>query len=98
MNYDEKCREDFKSNPSSCIAWYLMASYAYYKENESLLSDSTFDKMCLYILTNWTTLEHRYKHLVNKESLTAGTGFDVEWNRFPEGFMRTIYSLMEKMK
>jgi hypothetical protein len=93
MNYDNQCRQDFQINKSSCVAWYLMASYLYYREAESLLSDETFDKMCLYMLNNWDTIEHRYKHLVNKESLSAGTGFDIEFNRFPEGLLRIIYQL-----
>jgi len=93
MNYDNQCRQDFQANKSSCIAWYLMASYLYYREAESLLRDETFDKMCLYMLNNWDTLQHRYKYLVNKDSLSAGTGFDIEFNRFPEGLLRVIRQL-----
>ncbi len=95
MNYDEKCRQDFKINKSSCVAWYLLSSYAYYREAESLLSDTTFDKMCKYMLDNWENIQHKYKHLVNKESLTAGTGFDINFNEFPDGLLRIKNQLIK---
>ena len=98
MTCDQKAREDFKINPSSCIAWYLMASYAYYVKDESLLSDETFDKLCKHIYDNWDSLNHKLKHLVPKESLTAGTGFDVEFYKFPNGLLRIIDNLIGEMK
>lgn len=98
MNYDEKCREDFKINKNSCIAWYLMASYAYYVKDESLLSDSVFDKMCLHILTNWDTLEHKLKSFVPKESLSAGTGYNIAFSSFPNGFVAVIENLIRGLR
>lgn len=96
MNYDERCRVDFKTNPSSCIAWYLLSSYAYYVKDESLLSDPVFDKMCLYILTNWDILEHKLKDFVPKESLSAGTGYNIAFSSFPNGFVRVIENLIKE--
>lgn len=96
MNYDERCRQDFKTNPSSCIAWMLMASYAYYCKDEGLLKDETFDKLCLYILNNWDTLEHKLKSFVPKESLSAGTGYNIAFSSFPNGFVRVIENLIEE--
>lgn len=72
--YDTKCREDFKNNSNSCVAWWLISSYAYYREGVSLLQDPTFDKMSKYILDNWNSLEHKHKHLVDYEGLSAGSG------------------------
>jgi hypothetical protein len=46
------------------------------------------------MLDNWDNISHRHKHLVDKESLTAGTGFDVEFNRFPQGLLRVITKLI----
>jgi len=97
MSYDEKCRQDFKINKNSCVAWYLMASYAYYVKDVSLLRDETFDKMCLYILNNWNTLEHKLKNLVPKESLSAGTGYNIAFSSFPYGFVGVIEKLIREM-
>jgi len=72
-----------------------MSSYAYYKLNESLLSDEVFDKMCKWMLENWDNVEHRHKSLVNKESLSAGTGFDIEFNFFAQGLLRVVNSLIK---
>lgn len=94
MYYNERCRQDFKINKNSCIAWYLIASYSYYLRDESLLSDEVFDKMCLHILENWDTLEHKLKHLVSKESLSAGTGYDINFQNFPNGFICLIERLI----
>jgi len=98
MNYNEQCRRDFQTNKSSCVAWYLMASYAYYKQNESLLSDEVFDKMCKWMIENWDSIEHKHKGFINKESLSAGTGFDIEFNFFPQGLLRVINKLIGELK
>lgn len=97
MYYDEKCRQDFKMNKNSCIAWYLMSSYGYYQKDESLLSDPVYDKMCKYILDNWENLNHKLKYLVPKESLHAGTGFNIPFYSFPYGFINIIEGLIKEM-
>lgn len=97
-NYDEKCRQDFRIKPSSCIGWYCAASYAYYVKDESLLSDPVFDKICLHMLTIWDTLEHRLKSFVPKESLSAGTGYNIAFSSFPNGFVSVIESLIKEIK
>jgi hypothetical protein len=96
--YNQRCRDDFKTHPNSCIGWYLISSFAYYKEAESLLGDEVFDKVCVYIYNNWDKLEHKYKYLVPKESLTAGTGFDINFNEYPQGLLRVCYKLIGDMK
>lgn len=96
--YNQKCRDDFKTNPSSCVAWYLLSSYCYYREAESLLSDEVFDRLCKYMYDNWDSLEHKLKYLVDKESLTAGTGYDIQFNNYPQGLLRICHKLMRDMK
>ena len=55
------------------VPWYLMAAYAYYVEDDPILTDSTFDKMAKRILHLWDEIEHFHKHLLNKDMLEAGT-------------------------
>ena len=61
------------------IPYYLMFSYLYYEKNISLIDDAEFDGMCKTLLDKLDTLSHMHKHLVKKESLTAGTGYDIKY-------------------
>lgn len=55
------------------IARYLMSAYAYYEQDEPLISDMEFDKLAKYIRHNYDKLEHVHKHLVTIGDLDAGT-------------------------
>jgi hypothetical protein len=82
-NLDNYVRECFKINPASTFSWFLICSYAYYQRYESLLGDSTFDKMCEYMLKNYDTLEHVNKDLVTKDMLSAGSGYNLRESDYP---------------
>lgn len=60
-------------NNNMLIPWYLMAAYAYYVEDDPILTDTTFDKLAKKILDNWETIEHYHKHFLTKDMLEAGT-------------------------
>ena len=66
-------------NPNMLIPYYLMFSYLYYEKNISLIEDGEFDDMCKTLLEKLDSLTHMHKHLVKKESLTAGTGYDIKY-------------------
>ncbi|MCY1431854.1 hypothetical protein D9M71_478310 [compost metagenome] len=78
FNYDQQAREDFQGNKNTCISWYLLSSYSYYCAYESLLQDTTYDRLCKYILENYERIEHHHKHLVDIEALRAGTGYQIK--------------------
>ena len=59
------------------VPYYLMYSYLYYKENESLVDDTEYDQICKDMLTEWNSIEHFHKHLISKDALDAGTGYDI---------------------
>ena len=69
----------WEQNENMLIPYYLMFSYLYYEKNISLIDDAEFDGMCKTLLDKLDTLTHMHKHLVKKESLTAGTGFDIKY-------------------
>ena len=76
-------------NPNMLIPYYLMFSYLYYEKNISLIDDAEFDGMCKTLLDKIDTLTHMHKHLVKKESLTAGTGYDIKYtNLIKDSAMR----------
>lgn len=55
------------------IAKYLMCSYAYYIDDEPLISDAHFDKLAKFILENWDAIDHPHKKFISKNDLMAGT-------------------------
>ena len=66
-------------NENMLIPYYLMFSYLYYEKNISLIDDAEFDGICKTLLDKLDTLTHMHKHLIKKESLTAGTGYDIKY-------------------
>ena len=69
----------WEQNENMLIPYYLMFSYLYYEKNISLIDDAEFDGMCKTLLDKLDTLTHMHKHLVKKESLIAGTGYDIKY-------------------
>lgn len=70
---DQQAAELFAKNINMMVPWYLMAAYAYYKEDNPIFSDSFFDEMAKTMLAKWDEIEHFHKHLINKDDLAAGT-------------------------
>ena len=69
----------YLTNKNMLVPYYLMFSYAYYKENESLITDSEYDQICQDLITNWNDITHWHKPLLDLESLKAGTGYDIKY-------------------
>ena len=69
----------WEENENMLIPYYLMLSYLYYEQNVSLIDDAEFYKLCKTLLEKLDNLNHMHKHLVSKESLTAGTGYDIKY-------------------
>lgn len=97
-NFDEAVRECFKKNKNSCISFWLVSSYCYYIRHESLMSDEAFDKMSKWVLDNYDLLEHNHKHLITKEMLEAGSGYNLGESDYPtvikvsaEIFIKNLY-------
>lgn len=73
MLLDDTAAKLFNENINMMVPWYLMASYAYYKEDDAILSDGFFDAMGKTMLACWDDIEHYHKHLITTDDLTAGT-------------------------
>ena len=69
----------YQNNPNMLVPYYLMYSYAYYKENESLISDTEYDNICKQIIEKWDNITHLHKSLLTLDALKAGTGYDIEY-------------------
>lgn len=62
---------------------FLMASYLYYHRYESVVPDTEYDQMARDLLGGWDNFEHQHKHLLSKESLAAGTLFNLREEDYP---------------
>lgn len=58
---------------------YLMSSYLYYEEHQTVLEDSEFDAICKELCDHWDEVTHPHKHLTTKEDLEAGTGYAIKY-------------------
>lgn len=83
--YDELMREEFKKNKKSMIGWLLMASWLYYhKPNmEPILGDTTFDKAAKWLYEHFDEVDHKYKSLITKDDLKAGSLYSIGSYDYP---------------
>lgn len=95
--YDNACRECFKINKSSTVSWFLSSSYCYYVHDESILSDTTYDRMCKWMLDNYDSIDHHHKHLVTKEDLLAASGFAIKREDYPTVIQVSCHRFMNDL-
>ena len=73
MTYDQDFLSILNDNINMSVPLYLMASYAYYKDDEPILSDEVFDNLSKVMLKNWSKIKHIHKNSISKKDLEAGT-------------------------
>jgi hypothetical protein len=101
MNYDNKFKQDFKESKKSCYYWLLVSSYGYYHIGDAppLLSDEVFDKACNWLLHNFDDVKHsKLAHLVDKESLTAGSFYHIMDHQYPNWLVRDAQELIRRLQ
>jgi hypothetical protein len=65
-------------NISSTVMRYFTASYQYYVAYEDTgMSDYEYDILCKHLYDNFDLLTPDEQSVLSKESLSAGTGFDI---------------------
>jgi|TARA_B100000214_G_C23771594_1_gene537017 hypothetical protein len=70
---DKIMQEVTDKNPNMMIPWYLMTSYAYYVEDNPLVSDGAFDRLARKLVKEWDKVEHFHKDHIKVDDLKAGT-------------------------
>ena len=70
---DKMCFDTIETNINMTVPWFLMAAYAYYIEDDPILSDAQFDRLVKRMIEHWDTIEHRHKELITLDQLKAGT-------------------------
>lgn len=79
-------------NPNMMVPYYLMASYAYYVEDNPIISDSFFDCIAKDFSKKYDMIEHTHKHLITKDMLEAGT-YIGEYPPIIKGAVKSVRSL-----
>lgn len=69
-------------NNNMLVPYYLILSYIYYEQDDSIVSDSFYDETCAALRLHWHSVEHRHKHLIDKASLKTGSGYYLH-RKFP---------------
>lgn len=75
----------WEKNANMMVPYYLMLSYLYYEKNISLIEDTEFDQLCKNLLEKFDEVKHMHKHLIDKTSLEAGTGYDLKYTNMIKG-------------
>lgn len=96
--YDKEMRRDFKINKGSVIGWLLMASWIYYNKPNSppILSDSVFDNACKWLYDHFDEVNHKYKDLVVRDDLKAGSLFSIPTYSYPQFIIHLAELLTEE--
>lgn len=61
------------ANINMAVPYYLMASYAYYVEDDPIFSDAFYDKLAEIIFKKWNNITHRHRDVIDKDALKAGS-------------------------
>jgi len=83
LELDQFARQVIAKNFNMAVPWYLSASYAYYKEAESIISDEFFDSICRILKMYWSAIDHPHKYLIREDSLDSGTGYYLDYDLLP---------------
>jgi NAD-dependent DNA ligase len=100
MNLDNECLQFVSDNPNLLVPWYIMASYAYYVQDDPIITDALFDRMAKKILKAWDEIDHRHKEYLNEDMLQGGT-YVGDYPPMVEGgvnHLRDIYGSKKLMK
>lgn len=98
MNLDKKAQELLAEKPNLMVPWLLMASYLYYHENESIISDEYYDALSKELLLKWDQVEHPHKHLIEVDDLMAGSLYKLKELDYPSMCRAGALFLMRELK
>jgi NAD-dependent DNA ligase len=60
-------------NINLAVPLYLIAAYAYYIDDDPLVSDDCFDWLAKLLQNHWDEITHHHKKYLSLDSLEAGT-------------------------
>ena len=91
VNYDQHAALVFMENLNMMVPYYLMAAYAYYKQDDPIFSDAFFDNMGKTMLERWDDIEHWHKEYIHNGDLESVT-FLGKYPTRVEGALKSLRS------
>ena len=91
-NYDKVAQDKIDSNINLTVPWYLMAAWAYYEDDNPILSDGYFDNLSRKIMIHWDEIDHMHKDFISKDDLEAGS-FLGKYPSRVEGAVKALRSI-----
>ena len=79
MTITSSYQQRYSLTNNCLVAHYLMHSYLYYELDESIITDGEYDGICKRLLYVYDELKHMHLHLVTKDLLECGSGFNIEY-------------------
>jgi hypothetical protein len=77
------------------VGKYLVACFLYYHCDYSIMSDEEFDSICNLLYDNFDDIKHPHKHLLDKEALKAGSGYQLHLSQYPTIVKSISYCCIE---
>ncbi len=96
--YRHLIMEKTKLLNGALIPMYLIHSYLYYIEEDPIISDSEYDKICKDLLAAYDIQTHGHRHLIDEAALEAGTGFHIAEKSYPYIVKTTALQLLQESK
>ena len=95
--FDEHARQLIDANINMTVPYYLMASYAYYVEDDPIFSDAFYDSLAKQILNNWDMITHWHRDVLSKDALEAGS-FLGEYPSIVQGALKSLRASVKACK
>nr|WP_316651493.1 hypothetical protein [uncultured Gellertiella sp.] len=84
------------ASADTLVPHYLMACYAYYVEDDPLISDQLFDHITKRLINELPALTHPHKDLITMDDLIAGTGYALTYPSIVMGAVRDMRGGLQK--
>lgn len=79
---DRYCCNLLLSNKHMAVPWFILASYAYYVEDDPIITDACYDFVYKFMLTYWKDIVHIHKDVVFTAlgaGSTTGSGYAIKY-------------------
>ncbi len=84
LQLESVCNGAIQTAPRSAVAWWLMASWLYYRRDISMLRDEYYDWLGKTMASSWSFFqEHPHAHLITPNDLQAGSLYRLQEEDYP---------------
>lgn len=90
--FDKLVYRSIDKNMNMLVPWYLMAAYAYYEQDDPIISDQCYDEISKRLLQHYFFIDHRHIEYITYEMLESGTFL----GKYPSIIEGAVESLRKK--